>query len=41
VRDGFSDLVILVGDRAVATRLVAYHGSAEEAIEAVVRDRRP
>jgi hypothetical protein len=41
VRDGFSDLVTLVGDHAVATRLVAYHGSAEEAIEAVVRDRRP
>jgi hypothetical protein len=41
VRDGFSDLVTLVGNRAVATRLVAYHGSAEEAIEAVVKDRRP
>jgi hypothetical protein len=40
VRDGFSDLVTLVGDREVATRLVAHHGSAEEAIEAVVRDRR-
>jgi hypothetical protein len=41
VRDGFSDLVTLVGDRAVATRLVDFHGSAEDAIEAVVRDRRP
>jgi hypothetical protein len=37
---GFSDLVTLVGDRAVATRLVAFHGSVEEAIESVVRDRR-
>jgi hypothetical protein len=41
VRDGFSDLVTLVGDRAVATRLVAFHGSAEDAIEALVRHRRP
>jgi hypothetical protein len=41
VRDGFSDLVTLVGNRAVATRLVVFHGSVEEAIESVVRDRRP
>jgi hypothetical protein len=41
VGDGFSDLVTLVGDRAVATRLVDFHGSAEDAIKAVVRDRRP
>jgi hypothetical protein len=39
VGDGFSDLVTLVGDREVATRLVVFHGSAEEAIEAVIRDR--
>jgi hypothetical protein len=38
--DGFSDLVTLVGDRAVATRLVAFHGSIDAAIESVVRDRR-
>jgi hypothetical protein len=41
VRDAFSDLVELVHDRTVATRLVVFHGSAEDAIEAVVRDRRP
>jgi hypothetical protein len=41
VRDAFSDLVELVHDRTTATRLVAFHGSAEDAIEAVVRDRRP
>jgi hypothetical protein len=41
VRDAFSDLVELVHDRAAATRLVVFHGSAEDAIEAVVRDRRP
>jgi hypothetical protein len=35
----FSDLVELVHDRTVATRLVVFHGSAEEAIEAVIRDR--
>jgi hypothetical protein len=34
VRDAFSDLVDLVHDRTVATRLVAFHGSAEDAIEA-------
>ena|ERR1700704_5253692 len=37
----FAELVTLVRDRATATRLVAFHGSAEDAIEAVVRDRRP
>ncbi|MDB5067629.1 MAG: hypothetical protein JWM18_4063 [Chloroflexi bacterium] len=40
VRDGFSDLVTLVGDREVATRLVDFHGSVGEAIDSVVRDRR-
>jgi hypothetical protein len=39
--DAFSVLVELVHNRTVATRLVAFHGSAEDAIEAVVRDRRP
>jgi hypothetical protein len=34
-------LVELVHDRAAATWLVAFHGSAEDAIEAAVRDRRP
>jgi|HubBroStandDraft_6_1064221.scaffolds.fasta_scaffold196389_2 hypothetical protein len=41
VRDAFSDLVELVHDRAAATRLVAFHGSIDAAIESVVRDRRP
>jgi hypothetical protein len=40
-RDAFSDLVELVHDPTVATRLVVFHGSAADAIEAVVRDRRP
>jgi hypothetical protein len=40
VGNGFSDLVRMVGDHAVATRLVAFHGSIDAAIEAVVRDRR-
>jgi hypothetical protein len=39
--DAFAELVTLVRDRATATRLVAFHGSAEDAIEALVRDRRP
>jgi hypothetical protein len=40
VRDAFSELVVLVRDHAVATRLVVLHGSAEDAVEAVLRDRR-
>jgi hypothetical protein len=38
--DAFAELVTLVRDRATATRLGAFHGSAEDVIEALVRDRR-
>src|ERR1700730_17830282 len=34
-RDAFSEFVVLVRDHVAATRLVAFHGSAEDAIEAV------